>query len=907
MSELPLQASSKERINSLRDQDTPGDTPRSQGQIITQNPDLLNLLKEDSHPSLTDTKQPHLTDTELSSTNTESQLTYRISSLTDRQRGKTEDGNNSNRIKSQGPDVSEEESFNKDTSALDLDINKETAVAQHSFDKDSLESDDDTVTDFVSSKDKLDLTSRNDTERETTPVDADIKENQNNNRNTEQISSTSSSREGQTTSERPAASTAARRRSTSHIQSFINPDILRASGLDPLDNKYFFPKYVSLKSSLQEFESDNSKKKETDSESPEQTDRSENRQVEPETTASDPFTSKPDYPSFEREKTNSSSTTSARDNSGPDPDKTEVKTESGKAFLLVPVKVESPKRVSISSIKADKDLSGEDIMVSNKPRRIYIEAPEPDEDDDIRFVSSRIDDYDDKADTYRQLDEAVIADTSSHPSRSGKHVRYEDSDRYEDRSRSVAAPVPVRGIPLPTGPNADPVDELDLSREEEYQNSLKERVRETERHVSEMEVPKLPLPTENNEDFSRDSVDSYRQNHNGMARDSLDLYDGLSARDRERIQAAEKNAWSNPPQEPFSDQQPPYNYREYGQDNMYTQEPGLLYPATVPPGYYGDSWQQTAYVQRGDAIERYDVVIEQQFIAPQMNAAGNYDHLYINPDEAQDEQSYTQERFGVDNPESQTESTHSPRHGDSGYQKSEMQDSKKQQPAVPEKPQYDYVANNKYDYGKQPRRTYRQILDIKCEEKVKLETVFIKPKPKKHRTSKLPVLNRQQDEETSKDPELRNSPSHKAASAENLWYNRSAFLAEHKNGNAGQKKKLVKYPSESGLSTRRPEGKFTSAPPHERMMAISAPLSPSRQPLHLNPITQEIVTDEGQKIVVDVKLRLSSSNGQPGDYVQFGQNPQNSSPYAAGVPYGYPAAVDDRGHPAVQQYMPRQV
>ncbi|XP_041373438.1 uncharacterized protein LOC121386561 [Gigantopelta aegis] len=939
MSELPSYVSSTEPNHSPKDLTKTEDTPRSQGQIITQNPDLLKLLNEDSDPTLT------------------------VS------RNGTENTNNSNSAVSQLlHNVTEVTGSDKEPVSSDSDTNQHTDISESRL------------------VDNTDIVHK-------TGIGSDSKEDHNSTSRSDTGRGTSRSRR---VSHDSPADVIPRRRNISNIQSSINPDILRASGLSPLDDKYFFPKYVSLKSSVKSFEGFHSEdtalpshsedtalpshsedtalpshsedtalpsysedtalpshsedtalpshsedtalpshsedtalpshSEDTALPSPLQSDRSLKTQTEPVSTDSDPFVTKADYPSFEKDENRSSLTDTEKDRNDSEKVKDNDKDKSEKQYLLVPVKIESPKRQvlrSSSTSKVSEDLSSETVMDSNKPRRIYIEPPDPDEDDDIRFVSSRIDDYDDKADTYRQLDEAVVSETSLRPSRSGKHVRYEDSDRYEDRSHSVAAPTPVRGVPLPVGPKLDPADEIALSREQDYQNSLKERVRESERHVSEIEVPKLPLSTEDNGEFVGDSLeyseDTYRQNRSSMARDSLELYDGLSARERERIQVVEKDAWSNPPPEPFgqSDQQPPLydGYREYGQENIYVQEPGTLYPAALPPGYYGDSWQQTAYIQRGDAIERYDVAVEQQFISHQMPMpAGNYDHVYIHPDVPQEEHSYTQERFGVENPGGGN--FHSPPQSDIDDRRGEKQGSKKLQ-AEPEKPQYDYVSNNKYDYGKQPRRTYRQIQDIKAEEKVKLETVFIKPKPKKSSTSKLPVLNRpqpqpQHHEMNREEPVVRRSPSNKAASAENLWDNRSAFLADHKNGKVNQKKKLVKYPSESGLSSRRPEegGKFASAPPHDRMammLPLSAPLSPGRQALVMKPITQEIITDDGQKIIVDVKLRLSPGNAPPGEYLQFGQSPSNPGPYGVGVPYGFADAADDRVNPAVQQYAPRQI
>ena len=46
----------------------------------------------------------------------------------------------------------------------------------------------------------------------------------------------------------------------------------------------------------------------------------------------------------------------------------------------------------------------------------------------------------------------------------------------------------MKGLSLPTGPSYDPADEEDLRREEAYQRQMRERMKEDERRVQDIQV-----------------------------------------------------------------------------------------------------------------------------------------------------------------------------------------------------------------------------------------------------------------------------------------------------------------------------------------------------------------------------------------------------------------------------------
>lgn len=220
----------------------------------------------------------------------------------------------------------------------------------------------------------------------------------------------------------------------------------------------------------------------------------------------------------------------------------------------------------------------------------------------------------------------------------------------------------------------------------------------------------------------------------------------------------------------------------------------------------------------------------------------------------------------------------------------------------PKSPRYDFIEMNKIDYGKPHEKSYREIKHVREEESKKLDKIFIQPKPP-NKTKKHPVK-----------PGLKSAPSKFQMSspieeldpedpAQALWAKRSAQLkkkdSKTSSGNSNKHKVLQRNQSDSrlvrpmgqggtftqqapsqvvyGSPTRnhflepienRPPPPVPRAEPQytsnsepinfpERFSDHQSPTLRSR-PLDLKPITQEIITEDGQRISVDINLKVLS-------------------------------------------------
>ncbi|XP_069115118.1 zinc finger CCCH domain-containing protein 13-like isoform X2 [Argopecten irradians] len=212
---------------------------------------------------------------------------------------------------------------------------------------------------------------------------------------------------------------------------------------------------------------------------------------------------------------------------------------------------------------------------------------------------------------------------------------------------------------------------------------------------------------------------------------------------------------------------------------------------------------------------------------------------------------------------------------------------------------YDFVENNKMDYGKVPEKSYAFILERKKEGESKLDSVFITPKVKKKATHNNATANKSRPDSPRDDY----IPSENASTAEALWAKRSTALERKKDGKQSTKSKtasgtslrknrgLQKYPSENGLirqplysqgqnQGRQPvhmygtptrnhyleplENKQQRTKPSDRMDSQAMPPQ-SFKPIDLKPVTKEIVTEDGQRISVDINLKVLSPRGEGGD------------------------------------------
>lgn len=382
------------------------------------------------------------------------------------------------------------------------------------------------------------------------------------------------------------------------------------------------------------------------------------------------------------------------------------------------------------------------------------------------------------------------------------------------------------------------MDDKDLQKEAEYQRDLKRRIEKQNRKIKQSEK----FDKEN--DFRRDSLEYPQDDRDiGYVQDSLE-YNNYDMRQPE---------WENPPQNPYQSNQ----------------------------GYFPDG-----FVKQDSKPDFYD------------------------PEDV--------EKMDIVNPKA---------------------------------PKYDYVEHNKVDYGKLPQKTYRDIVHRKKEEEEKLDHIFITPKvPSKHPKRKSNKAQSAQPEHMGYQAPNQYAVGFKPSSAEELWAQRARVLSEKK-GSAGSGKpakasankgvgrwnsnphvkkadrfelppplpnqgQLFKPTGAYQPSSRQDQAQGGYGTPTRQLQPIEnrpaapvstemvptavKPSSPFRRHKELKPITQEITTEDGQRISVDINLRLiSPPPGQSGpsspSHQQLALVPVQESqlPYGDQRGFGVPYQMQD--------------
>jgi hypothetical protein len=201
----------------------------------------------------------------------------------------------------------------------------------------------------------------------------------------------------------------------------------------------------------------------------------------------------------------------------------------------------------------------------------------------------------------------------------------------------------------------------------------------------------------------------------------------------------------------------------------------------------------------------------------------------------------------------------------------------------PQEPRVDYVEENKFTYGLPQNKSYKTLKVKEKEAEQKLTEIFIHPKKpvKKHKRT-IPLANEERR------PPLTELRGDNADGAEGVWAKRSAQLAKQKDskqktgsGSIKKARGLQKYPSDSGLQQssnqgqiRQGQGRMYGTPTRNQyleplgfkpQMSQNEPReSPAyregsyKRPMELEPIKTEITTDDGQKISVDINLKVLS-------------------------------------------------
>lgn len=388
------------------------------------------------------------------------------------------------------------------------------------------------------------------------------------------------------------------------------------------------------------------------------------------------------------------------------------------------------------------------------------------------------------------------------------------------------------------------MDEQELRKEEEYQKDLKQRIEKNMKSKDDRDRYRGRANFDKENDFPRDSLEYPEERERGYARDSLDY-----------ANYEQPQEWDNPPQNP------------------YQQE--------------SEQYYQQGFVKQDSKPDFYD------------------------PEDA--------ERMEIVNPRA---------------------------------PKYDYVEKNKFDYGMNPTKTYRDLDHRKKEETEKLDHVFITPKvpSKPKKKAQQHKAQSAQPQHMGYQPPPQYPVGFKPASAEEVWAKRAQMLSVKKEsaqsnkpgkGSAGKKpprwnsNPQVKQPFKfepppplpaAGQPYRAPntyqpesreqggysqnhggygtptrqlqplENKPSAPVSTEYIPTAINPASPFRRHMELKPITQEITTEDGQRISVDINLRLispppgPSGPGSPQQQQQLAMVPvQETQPpmdqRGIGIPY----------------------
>ena len=629
-----------------------------------------------------------------------------------------------------------------------------------------------------------------------------------------------------------------------------------------------------------------------------------------------------------------------------------------------------PQHPPLDTKPPSRDTNLKDDTVSVK--RVYVESPSftKEEEEEYRFVSSRIDDIEDKDfGTFREMDVKVQRgyggdDNHTGYSKAGgdnnrrerdrdsyderRRESNKDRDRYEDRNRQM------NGYSKAKEKHDNRYDErnkYDYGKENDPQTRKKERYGDD----------KYSRQSKDKDGYS-EQIDSY-----------ADRKDRISEKDK-----YERSKYGyNKETDPFERQE---RYERLQDERERYEKERNRYPAQPKKdGYQKQNTEMDLEdLQKEEEYQRdlqrrieYEKSKDNELVIPRVpfHERDNYenenfarDSLDFPTDRDRDRQNFARDSLEYNGYAQQGRDWgQPPQNPFAEYEKQSSKpdfydpdDAERMEIVNPHAPRVDYVEKNKQDYGFLPRKTYRDIVHKKREENEKLDHIFITPKvppkPSKHNVQKK--TQSAQPEHMGYQPPLPQQypGGFKPSSAEELWAQRSSFLARKSstNGSADGGKKVRSagkaVPKSWNINTKvnqpytyqapaplpnqgqlyKPQNAAPSPvgnqgystptrlqpmenkpqPPIATDLVPTAvePSSPFRRHLELKPITQEIITEDGQRISVDINLRLispppgpSSPRGsQHGQQHQLalvpvqetqGQREDGSHPRGIGVPY----------------------
>ncbi|KAL3886194.1 hypothetical protein ACJMK2_026203 [Sinanodonta woodiana] len=591
--------------------------------------------------------------------------------------------------------------------------------------------------------------------------------------------------------------------------------------------------------------------------------------------------------------------------------------------------------------------SGTHSPTSTSVKRVYVESPSftKEEEEEYRFVSSRLEDTEDKEDTYRQMDQKIVDGYSR--ARDRGYPQQDKTLGYSDKE----APGEPRGYGYGYGP-----DKLRSERDPDA----------GQRDIGHYDEGRGQINDGRGEGYA----DRDRDKEGDRGRDQgydRDRRFGDRDKDRKHLRQTEdddryedRNRAMNEDQEK---QKPQYRDSDRYEDrNAQMQDKKDRYE-NEQRGQGHKSQGYTNQVTLGDNIDMDDDELQQELeyqkrLRAKIDSNSKHDkeiqipklplprqsQEYVGDSQnfARDSLEFPNEK-GWGQPPANPVNNYDRRDQEGQRQRPkeninildlyDPEDTARMELVNPKQPRYDYVEKNKQDYGLPPKKSYKEIKERKKEEEDKLDKIFIQPKVPKP-TKKKKSQSAQPEHLGYQAPAAYNDyTDDKPSSAEELWAKRSVFLTRKKEEklSAGGKSKLKKFPSESSLGKTQslPQGikqqgygtptksQYHLQPLDNRPVAPPAqqdplppaiePQSPFRRHLELKPISQEIVTEDGQRISVDINLRLispppthahGSSQRQSPQQHQLALVPvqdaeEEAAPLQGGRPVGVPYQVNN--------------
>ena len=723
-------------------------------------------------------------------------------------------------------------------------------------------------------------------------------------------------------------------RSNSNVYAVSNPDILRAQGINPPRDQQFTPRQYSNTRKSETSEQNNSRavsrsKYEQDQVRFDQSADQHRSEIYGETPVRErvptPFARSPREADRLSPGELHTKSPTEWDTPREQPRKPVSRKDKGKAL--------PPQHPPLDTKPPSRDTNLKDDTISVK--RVYVESPSftREEEDEYRFVSSRLEDAEEKdLGTFREMDANVQRGYGGDDHQSGYGKAGGDLNQRRER-----APERAKDRGSYDERRRESKDNRDKNRYD--QDRYEDRNRQINGYSKPKDRSDNQYDDRNRYDYDKENepygekTANYNDNYDRQSRDKggysrqKDSYperkERLSEKDR-----YERNKYGyNKETDPFERQE---RYERLQDEREKYEKERERYPEEKQ-GYRKQNTEMDLQdLQNEEEYQRnlqrridYEKTKDSEMVIPRVpfQERDNFesenftrDSLDFPPDRGMDRQNFARDSLEYNGYAQQSRDWgQPPQNPYDEYDKEtskpdfyDPDDAARMEIVNPPPPRVDYVEKNKFDYGFQPKKTYRDIVQTKREQNEKLDHIFITPKvPPKHGKHKQQTQPQSaQPEHLGHQPPPQYPGGFKPSSAEELWAQRSNVLASKKNSVAGsadgKKMKNVGKPTPKtwsgntrvnqpytyqspaplpnqgqlykpkNVGSRGSQGYTTPTrlqpmenkpqPPMATDLVPTAlePSSPFRRHLELKPITQDIVTEDGQRISVDINLRLVS-------------------------------------------------